>query len=178
MIMNTHFTTEQKNTRRGFTLVELVLYLGVTSIMLFLISTSLGMLLESRVKNQTIAEVEQQGMQAMYVITQAIQDADLINTPATQGASSPTLSLNTYTVGNNPTVFDLSAGVLRITEGAGAPVDLTNAKVVASSLAFENLTPVGTPGDIRVQFTLTYNSSGTGHEYIYEKVFEGNASMR
>ena len=59
-----------KKNNRGFTLIELLLYITISSVMLLAISVFLSALLQSKVKNQTIAEVEGQGIQVMQMITQ------------------------------------------------------------------------------------------------------------
>jgi type II secretory pathway pseudopilin PulG len=163
--------------RSGFTLIELILYVGIIGVLLLVISTFLSLLLQSRIKNQVIGEVEQQGLHAMRLITQTVRNADTINAPAT-GASGASLSLNTYTAAVNPTVFDLSGGVLRIKEGADAVVPLTNARVTASSLSVQNLTRTSTPGVLRIQFTLTAVNASGRNEYSYQKTFIGSASLR
>ena len=47
---------------KGFTLIELLLYVSIASTVLLASTVFFHMLLESRVKNQTISEVEQQGL--------------------------------------------------------------------------------------------------------------------
>lgn len=163
--------------RVGFTLIELLLYVGTISIILSSISLFFLLLIESRVKNQTIAEVEQQGLQVMEMATQIARNAQNINAPS-QGVNAPSLSLNIITAGNDPTVFDLLGGVIRITEGTGAPVALTNARVIASGLTFQNLSYAGTPGTIRIQFTLTHTNLSGKNEYAFTKTFIGSATLR
>ena len=135
------------------------------------------MLLEARIKNQTIGEVEQQGAQVAQAITQTLRNADVINAP-TQGNSAATLSLNTYTGANNPTIFDLSAGTIRVTEGAGVPTALSNARVVASVLNFQNLSQPDTPGIVRFSFLLTHINPSGRNEYNFSKTFYASASLR
>ena len=163
--------------QKGFTLIELLLYVGISSVMLLAISVFLSTLLQSRIKNQTIAEVGQQGLQVMQLITQTVRNADVLNSPL-QGASASSLSLNTYTAGNNPTVFDLSGGAIRITEGATAAVILSNTRVTASALTFQNLSRANTPGTIRIQFTITHVNTEGRNEYQYTKTFVGSATLR
>ena len=67
---------------KGFTLIELLLYLGVASTIIFSASTFFVAATGAKVKNRSVSEVEQQGEQAMYMITQAIRAADSINSPA------------------------------------------------------------------------------------------------
>lgn len=163
--------------KSGFTLVELLLYVSIASIMLLITSLFLATLLQSRIKNQTIAEVEQQGLQVMQLMTQTVRNADTINSPGS-GASAATLSVNTISAGNNPTVFDFASGVIRIKEGAAAVVPLTNSHLTASSLSFSNLSRASTPGTIRIQFILTSVNPTGRNEYSFTKTFIGSATLR
>ncbi|HCB22967.1 TPA: hypothetical protein DEP06_04085 [Candidatus Daviesbacteria bacterium] len=159
-----------KNYQKGFTLIELLLYIAIASIIVFTTASLLRFTLESRVKNQTIAEVEQEGIQVMQLITQTIRNATAISSP-TIGASGASLSVDT-------TVFDLSGGAIRIKEGAGAAVNLTSSKITVSSLNFQNLSRVSTPNIARVSFTVTYTNSSGRNEYDFTKSFYGSAGLR
>ena len=159
-----------KNYQKGFTLIELLLYIAIASIIVFTTASLLRFTLESRVKNQTIAEVEQEGIQVMQLITQTIRNATAISSP-TIGASGASLSVDT-------TVFDLSGGAIRIKEGAGAAVNLTSSKITVSSLNFQNLSRVSTPNIVRVSFTVTYTNSSGRNEYDFTKSFYGSAGLR
>lgn len=161
----------------GFTLIELLLYVAISSVILLVISLFLQTLLESRIKNQTIAEVEQQGLQVMQMIMQTARNAEVITSPA-QGASAASLTLDVITGASDPTILDLSGSSIRIAEGAGSPVALTNLRVTASGLTFQNLSRGGTPGAIRIQFTLTHVNPDGRNEYNFSKTFIGSATLR
>ncbi|MBI4252913.1 type II secretion system protein [Candidatus Uhrbacteria bacterium] len=163
--------------KRGFTLVELLLYVGILATLMLVTSLLLSAILQARVKSQTIAEVEQQGAQAMHVITQTLRNADGINSPG-QGLGAASLSVNTYTLANNPTLFDLSGGIVRITEGAGQATPLTNTRVTVSSLSFQNFSRSSTPGTIRIQFIVSAVNASGSNEYDFQKTFIGSASLR
>lgn len=163
--------------QKGFTLLELLLYIATSAAILLVISGFLSVLLRARIKNQTVADVEAQGQAAMQLMTQTIRNSATINSPA-QGISAAFVSLNTYTTVNNPTIFDLSGGVLRIKEGAATTIPLTNSRVVVSGLSFQNLSRTSSPGTVRVQFTLTHVNLGGRNEYTYAKTFTGSASLR
>lgn len=158
-------------------MIELLLYAGLSSVLLISVSVFMSALLESRVKNQTIAEVEQQGLQAMQIITQTIRNAESINNAPSQGSLRQFLSLNTYSEALNPTVFDLSDGVIRVAEGAESAATLTNSRVIASEFAFQIFSRGNTPGAIRVQFALSYANNFGRNEYNYSKTFIGSASL-
>lgn len=148
-------TKKINNNCKGFTLVELLLYIALTSIILFTTAMFLVSLLESRVKNQTIATVDQEGNQTMATITQTIRNAVSINSP-TIGTDSATLSLNTGVSGKDPTIFSLSNGTIMMQEGSGSPVALTSNLVIISNLKFRNLSRASTPGNIDVTFTVEH----------------------
>jgi Tfp pilus assembly protein PilW len=141
--------------QKGFTLIELLLYMSLSVIVIFTTSMFLITLLESRVKNQTIATVDLEGNQAMTIITQTLRNAVSINSPVT-GTDSAVLSLETENALNNPTVFSLSGGVITMQEGGNLPVALTSNLVIISNLNFRNLSRPGTPGNVDVNFTVDH----------------------
>lgn len=167
----------QSHHHAGFTLLELLLYVSIAGIILGGVSVFLASLVQARIKNQTIAEVDQQGEQVLRLMTQTVRNADTINSPA-QGGVGASLSVNTYTGALNPTVFDISGGFMRITEGAAAPIQLTNARVTVSNMSIQNLTRTGTPGSVRFMFTVSGVNTGGRQEYSYQKTFLGSASLR
>lgn len=162
---------------KGFTLIELLLYVSITSIIVFTTASLLQFTLQSRVKNQTIAEVEQQGSQVMQLITQTIRNATVINSP-TIGESGASLSLGVVDGASSPTVFDLSSGGVRIKEGIGAGVNLTSSRVTTSNLSFQNLSRAGTPNTIKISFTLTYINLSGRNEFEFSQNFYGSADLR
>lgn len=171
-----HKISLKKRKLPGFTLIELLLYVGLLSILLFSTSAFLSILLESRVKNQTMAEVEQQGVQLMQILTQHIRNASAITVPAL-GASSSTLVLQVLAP-NNPTVFDISSSTLRIQQGGGNTIYLTNDRITVSEISFLNSAQTGTSGAVRIQFVLTAFRSSVKQEYAYTQTFVGGATIR
>jgi Tfp pilus assembly protein PilW len=166
------------NSQPGFTLIELLLYVGLSSIILLVISMFLAMLLQARIKNQAIAEVDQQGQRAMRAIMQAARNATSVTSPG-QGASASALVLATSASSTNPTRFDLNASSsLRIAEAASSPVPLTNGRVTISGLTFQNLSRPDTPGAVRIQFTMSYVNVSGKNEYRVDKTFAGTAALK
>lgn len=162
---------------KGFTLIELLLYVSIVGVLILSVSVLLSLFMRSRVKNQTISEVEQQGVQVMQIITQTARNAETITNP-TAGNSASSATFDVVTASLDPTIFDLASGIIRIKEGAGSATSLTNSRVTASSLTFQNLSRASTPGTIRVQFTLTHVNPSGRNEYDYNKTFYGTASLR
>ncbi len=163
--------------KTGFTLIELLLYISLVSVMIFSIVTLYMNLVSARVKNQVVGEVEQQAVQVLQIITQTGRNATVINNPlANQVGTS--LSLAVVDGTKNPTVFDLSGGVIRMTEGAGSAVPLTSSSVSVSGLTFSNLSSSGSPGTFRVQFTLNFVNPDGRNELNYSKTFYASATIR
>jgi len=161
----------------GFTLIELLLYVSMAAVILSGVSILLSVVLSSRIKNQTIADVEQQGDAVMYIITQTVRNSDSINSPTT-GVSAASLSMKVFNALKDPTVFDFSGGVVRITEGGGSAVPLTSDRIIVSGLTFQNLSRAGTSGTVRIQFTVTYVNPGGRNEYDFSQTFYGDATLR
>lgn len=168
---------KKNHLQSGFTLIELLLYVSISGVILFSVSLFLSALFESRVKSQATTEVEQQGLHVMQTITQIARNAEAIILPA-RGISASSLTLDLITVANDPTIFDDASGVIRITEGAGSAVALTNSRVTASALTFQNLSQAGTPGTIRIQFILTHTNPEGRNEYAFSKTFTASATLR
>ena len=162
---------------KGFSLIELLLYVSISAILLLAVSSFLGILLEARVKNQTIAEVEQQGAQIVQLVAQSIRNSNGINSPATSTTSS-LLSLNMPNSSDSPTIFDLAGSTFRITEGAISPILLTNSRVAVSSLEFHNLSRADTAGVVRVKFNISHINPEGRNEYDYSRMFFASASLR
>lgn len=168
---------KSSSSQSGVTLLELLLHISISAVILFVISVFLSALLQSHIKNQTIAEVEQQGLYVLQLITQTARNAEAIPSPA-QGVNASSLTLDVITAAADPTVFDLSSGAIRMSEGTGSALALTNSRIVASALTFQNLSRAGTPGTIRIQFTLAHVNPEGKNEYSFIKTFIGSATLR
>ena len=162
---------------RAFTLIELVLYLGIVSFMVVIITVFYGLVLQARVKNQVMLEVNSQGAYVMQMMAQSVRNAQDVNLPVA-GGSGDVLSLQVSDSAKDPTVFDLLSGVLRVKEGVGSEVDITSSRVVVSDLLFKNLSQGTEPSSVQISFLLSsYNPEGR-NEYEYGQVFYGTANVR
>jgi Tfp pilus assembly protein PilW len=161
----------------GFTLVELILYLAIASMIVVFASVFIHNLLESKIKNQAILEVEEQGVQTLNFVTQAIRNSQGINAPAA-GESSSDLSLAVDDAAKSPTVFDVSQEALRVKEGDITAIPITSNRVWVDEIVFRNLSRDGTPGIVRIELTLSYASEGQTQAYQYSKTFYASASLR
>ncbi len=166
--------------QRGFTLVELLLYMAISAVIMSGILSLLILLMASRVKNQTIGEVEGQGAFVMQEIGQSIRNASAITSPVPQ-VSDTALVLAESDATKDPTTYGLASGVISITEGGNGakPVALNSPAVSVSNLSFQNLSLAGTTSQIvRVTFTVSYINKTGRDETNYSKTFYNSYSLR
>jgi len=162
---------------QGFTLIEILLTIGIAATVILAVSGIYMILVTTRVKNQVIGEAEGQAAAAMQNILQTIRNSVSITAPGA-GTSGTSLTIFVIDPVKNPTVYDESAGVLRIKEGSSSAVALTNARIIVSSLTFQNLSATGSAGSIRARFTVTSLNNSGRNEYDYSKIVTGSASVR
>lgn len=166
-----------KNRQPGFTLIELLLYIVIVSVLLGGLSLFFGLSVDSRVKNETINEVDQQGTFVLDKITQTMRNATGITAPAA-GTTGNSITLSVPTGGLSPTVFAINSGVLTMTEGANPAVNLTSSLMTISGLTVKNLTRAGTPGVAQVSFTVARANPSGRNEYDYSKTFTTSVAIR
>jgi type II secretory pathway pseudopilin PulG len=153
----------------GFTLIEVLLYVAITSIVFGGILTFVEVMFNSRAKQEVIAEVEYAGSDIMASITQNLRNARGIALPAAS-STSQFLNLEMVEAGINPTVFQFTDNAIKMSQRGGSTTTIHSARVNAKNVVFTNLGRSGTQGAVRIEFTL---SSGG-----YEKYFVGSGSLR
>jgi len=161
----------------GFTLVEVLLYLALLSIVIGVVASFVTVTLNFKARTYAISEVEQCGNQIILMISRSIRNGTAINSPSI-GTSSSSLSINTTTPVNNPTQFILSGTTLNMQEGATPAFALTPATIRVTSLTFTNVARPGTNGTIRIQMTLSFSNPNNRQESNYSQTFYGTADIR
>ena len=167
----------KNHTNSGSTLVEFLLYIGLAGIMVLVIG-GIGLnVFFSSAKHQGMEEVADNGRRVLDLIGQSVTNATGVNSPAV-GTTSASLSLQMADGAKNPTVFDLSSGTLRITEGVGSPVTITSSKITVTSIQFSNVSASGSPGAIRTQATLQHINPQNRPEYAMIKTFYTTSTVK
>jgi type II secretory pathway pseudopilin PulG len=172
-----HMRTNTEENKNGFTLVELLLYISISATVLLVVVSLLALVIKGQIKNQAITEVEQQGGVIMDIITANIRNADSVISPGA-GEASDSLVLAMPDTDRDPVIFDSYNRTIRITEGQGDPVPLSNSRVLVSDLNFANLAPEDIPSSVRIEFTLEHINPEGRYEYEYKKTFTGSATVR
>jgi type II secretory pathway pseudopilin PulG len=134
--------------RSAFTIVEVILYMGIVAIMSGTIIPMLVSATESRQRQDAIALVEQNGQQLIQSIIIEVRNAERIIEPST-GSSGIILTLQHKEESKNPTIFALSDGALVMIQGKEKSI-LSSPLVGVTSFAVDNVSPSDNRGSITV----------------------------
>ena len=163
--------------KKGFTLIEVLLYTTIAATLVFVVVLFTGTFIEARIKNRTIYEVASQGQFIMNEIIQTVQESSVIVAPL-PGSAGGTLHLDRADASLSPAVFEVVGGVIQIKEGLGSSVPLSNSHVEISDLVFENRSLPDTPGILHISFSISYKNTAGRYEYNFSKTFQGGVALR
>jgi Tfp pilus assembly protein PilW len=125
-------------TRAGFSLLEMVLFLAILSIMLTTVIAVFISTQETRVRQQGLAEIEQRGTQILETLTKTVRRAETVLAPS-QGSTGSTIALQMSANGEFPTIFsETSSGNILLVQKT-AIASLLNSQVNVRNLQFKNL---------------------------------------
>jgi competence protein ComGC len=166
--------------RRGFTLVELLIFAAIFSVIMVGFVTMLIVVLRVQGQQSSADEVGTQGQFLLQQLEYYVQSARLVS--MTQDVATGTLQLRMTTSTLDPTVVSLASGTVYIQQGLGGELQaLTSNKVVVSNLSFTrhyNLnspsTPYGTDS-VSYSFTVAANTSNTTQQY--SQAFQSAAAL-
>ena len=162
---------------KGFTLIELIIYIGIVTAIL-LVAFNFGWeIIYGNVKSQAIREVQQNTRFAIEKMSESILNASSTDSP-TPGNSANFLSLKMQDPNLDPTLFEVVDGKLKITQGGNGPYELTNDRVIVTNLQFSNLSYENTPGTIRVQITIEHVNPNNLSQYEVSLDTEDTISLR
>lgn len=157
--------------KRGFALVELILFLGILAIILGAAMMVFLFVQESRIRQGSVAEVEQRGIQLLETFTKNIRRAEVVLTPAPNQRGS-ILALQMGLNAEFPTIFAQTAtgNLLLIQKNDVSP--LLNPHVKMSNLNFRNIGG----GNVIVSFDLTTTIPDT-QQKTYTSHFASTATL-
>ena len=115
-----HFGSVGTAKRGGFTLIELIIYIGITSVVVVSLMNVMITVLETRERTESISEVQQSMRAVMDRIAVTYIDAQEVSIGASD-FESVVGSLYLIMSGStrNPTIFSLVDGVIKVKEGGG-----------------------------------------------------------
>lgn len=136
---------------RGFTIVELIIYMGILSLLLIVLTDIFSSIIDVRRDSEAITVVEQDGNFLLARLFYDISHAQSISTPANLGASSSTLQL---TIGGVSNTYSVNSGNLQVVNGSGTNV-LNSVNSSVSGLSFLRLGNASGKNTIQVTLTVT-----------------------
>lgn len=157
---------------RGFTLVELLLYIFVASGILLSIVALVALLIQSRVKNQTISLVEQQGTQIIQLVTQEINNAKAITSPSAGNSGNV---LQFQDMSGQAEQISLVSTTLFLNKNS-KDYFLNPTTIQVSNWQIKNL-GVAAHDSIKIQFDLNYNNLSGLNQYSYSQTFYATANI-
>ncbi len=160
----------------GFSLVEILLYISLIAVIGVSVSQSANGVLSSKLRKEVRATVRQEADYISKVLVENTLLADSINTPVS--GSDTTLSLASTVSSLNPTVFTLSGGNLTLSKGGGSALQVNSDKVIVEEFKITNYTGASGPGNIEIEFTVTFDNVLDNIETTYSESFKTNVSIR
>jgi len=160
------FIFNKKNLHRAFSLLELVLYVGILSGLMVTSSNMFISLSKGNGQTQARSEVNAAIRFATERIKQDIKNSSSISTPELN-VSSPSLSM---TINNVTVVYDVSSGVLRRKEGTADPAPITPPNISVDSPIFTRIENTNTifnltTTTIQINMMFRYNSANPDWTY-------------
>lgn len=162
----------EKIKQKGFSLVELLIYMGLMSFMLLILTDIFVSVLDVRRESESFSAVEQDGSFIMSRLVYDVNRANSIPTPSSLGQSTTSLVTeidgreNTYLVDN---------GRLMLNNDLGSN-NLNSSTTQVSSLSFQKIGNVN--GKETIVIGLTLNSTTQRSSGPESKSFQTTASLR
>ena len=136
---------------KGFTFVELIMYMGILVFVLLILTQILSSILEVRLESEAASTVHQDGRFILSKLTRDINRAESIVLPATPSAQTDSLALTIDSISHT---YSLLNNNIMITNNIGSN-NLNSYETTVSNLSFKRLGNVGGKNTITASFTLT-----------------------
>lgn len=168
----------RKNKKNGFTLIEILLAVSITSVLLLTLVFFVRDIVEIEQKQHILRTVHEQGDRIMQHVIQHIHDAESIIEPNATGETGDELLISSLLADLDPVEITLSGGVMYIEKDGGGTVAMHNDEVTTSNLRFTNRTHSPGWDTVDIELTLQYNNLSTRDFYAYEKTWHGGSVIR
>lgn len=142
----------------GFTLIELVIFMGLFSIMLLALTSMFTALTSAQLETQAYSAVQSDSQYIINRFHYDISRADSITTPASAGNTATSLVM---VIGGQTYTYAVSNGVLQLTTPSGTS-RVNNPRSAISNLQFQRIGNTSGRHSIRISATLTTTISQPG----------------
>jgi type II secretory pathway pseudopilin PulG len=135
----------------GFTLVELIIYMGLLTILMTILTRLFTATIDVQLSGQASGAVEEDSRYIYSRLAYDLMRADSIVTPASPGSSSDSLTIMLGSVFNT---YSVSSTNLMLTNDQGAST-LNSYGTSITNVTFTQLGPVTGKKSIQVKYTIT-----------------------
>ncbi len=139
------------NSKRSYTLIELLMFMGLFSILLVVFTQVLTSILDVRTESESISSVEQDGNFLLNRFTYDIPRATSINQPAAVGLTSDTLNI---IIDGIAYIYSLNGGNLELNVNSGVN-QLNSVNTSISNLSFIRIGNDDGKDTLRISYTVT-----------------------
>lgn len=142
------------NYGKGFTLIEIIIYVALLSLTIGFILVAIYQILDSKTGVLARTSVEEEANFLMKKIKWAMANVDAINQPAA-AATSTTLSVNKFNFPANPVAISISGFDANISYAGNPAVILNSEDIAVKNLVFENVSGGGNPA-VKIKLSVEY----------------------
>ncbi|MDO8424314.1 MAG: prepilin-type N-terminal cleavage/methylation domain-containing protein [bacterium] len=175
---------KQKRLSKGFTLIEILVYIGVLVIVVLAVSSFFLWTIRSNAKSKAEIETLESARVAMGILTSEIREANSVYSPTSVFLSSGgQLSLETakyLPAGETTSFIDfyLCAKRLCLKKEGQDPVALTSDRTEIESLEFFQVLTTSTAPSIKIDLKINYKTSSAGPGFKASASLSSTAALR
>lgn len=156
--------------KKGFTLIEFIIYFSITFFVMSAITLTMINVLEARIKIYSIETVNHNARIMMERITYEVRNSEKINQ-----TNENYLELEVSSSINNPVIFELQNGDLTIKRGEKDAETLNTQEILVTSLVFSEVAPERT---VQVDMNVSFNNLSDREEYDFQRFFSVTENVR
>ncbi len=145
------FQREPREHQKGLTIVEMLLYMGLFSILLVVLSQVFVAIVQTKLETQGNAAVDQDGRFLLSRFGYDVQHSTSITTPTTLGGTATSLVM---VIGGVTNTYAVSGTTLQVTNGSGTNA-LTSPDSKISNFSVQRVGNASGKDTVRITFTLT-----------------------
>lgn len=138
-------------TKKGFTIVELLIYMGLLAVFIVVLSQIFGSIIDTQLESTSSSAVDQDGRYILARLAYDIHRATAVTTPSSNGSTTANLGL---TISGATYSYQLANSQLALASPQGSDM-LHSFQSTVSDLSFTRLGNTTGPVSVQVNFTLT-----------------------
>ena len=153
--------------RRGFTLIEVLIFLGIFTAIMVVFLTVLISVSSVQIRNISSNEVNQQSQFLLSTIQRYVESSSLIDMP--KDVTTSTLKLRMARDSEDPTYIYLNTSdniVYLKQTNSGTPQALTTSRVKVTTLNFTKKSNPGAKDTVNISFVMEYNTDNIKQKFV------------